>query len=68
MRRSVRCCSALRTFPASELRVRRLRIYVISPYVVIYEGSHESETVIVHRVVHGRRDIKPDMLKGSPGS
>lgn len=31
-----------------------MRIYVINPYVVIYEGSHDSDTVIVHRVVHGR--------------
>jgi toxin ParE1/3/4 len=45
-----------------------VRIYVISPYVVIYEGSQESETVVVHRVVHGHRDIKPDLLKGSSES
>jgi toxin ParE1/3/4 len=43
-----------------------IRIYVISPYIVIYEGNQDSETVIVHRIVHGRRDIKPDLLKGSP--
>jgi plasmid stabilization system protein ParE len=40
-----------------------IRIYVINPYVVIYEGSHGSDTVIVHRVVHGRRDIGPDIVK-----
>jgi toxin ParE1/3/4 len=40
-----------------------VRIYAINPYVVIYEGSHGSEAVIIHRVVHGRRDIRPDMIK-----
>jgi toxin ParE1/3/4 len=40
-----------------------IRICVINPYVVIYEGSQDSETVIVHRVVHGRRDIKPDLIE-----
>jgi plasmid stabilization system protein ParE len=40
-----------------------IRIWVVRPYVVIYEGSHDSETVIVHRVVHGRRNIQPDFIK-----
>jgi len=40
-----------------------IRIYVIDPYVVIYEGGQDSDTVIVHRVVHGHRDIKPDLIE-----
>jgi plasmid stabilization system protein ParE len=40
-----------------------IRIYAINPYVVIYEGSPDSDTVLIHRVVHGRRDIRPDAIK-----
>jgi plasmid stabilization system protein ParE len=40
-----------------------IRIWVIHPYVVIYEGSHDSDAVIVHRVVHGRRNIQPDLIE-----
>jgi plasmid stabilization system protein ParE len=40
-----------------------IRIWVIPPYVVIYEGSHNSDAVIVHRIVHGRRNIQPDLIE-----
>lgn len=40
-----------------------IRIWTIDPYVIIYEGDQDSDTVIIHRVVHGRRDIRPDLIK-----
>ncbi len=40
-----------------------IRIYTIDPYVVIYEGSQDADTVIVHRIVHGHRDIRPDLIE-----
>jgi len=33
-----------------------MRIYAIAPYIVIYEGSQDSDTVIIHRIVHGCGD------------
>jgi plasmid stabilization system protein ParE len=40
-----------------------IRIWVVAPYVVIYEGNQDSDTVIVHRVVHGRRNVQPDLIE-----
>jgi toxin ParE1/3/4 len=40
-----------------------IRIWVIAPYVVIYEGGHDSDSVVVHRIVHGRRNIRPDLIR-----
>jgi toxin ParE1/3/4 len=40
-----------------------IRTYVVHPYVVIYEGDPDGDTVVIHRVIHGRRDIKPGVIK-----
>jgi toxin ParE1/3/4 len=40
-----------------------VRIYTIDPYVVIYEWSQDSDTLVVHRVVHGHRDIRPILIQ-----
>jgi toxin ParE1/3/4 len=40
-----------------------IRTYVLHPYVVIYEGGPGSETAVIHRIVHGRRDIRADIIK-----
>lgn len=40
-----------------------VRIYTIDPYVVIYEGGQDSDTAIVHRIVHGHRDIRLDLIE-----
>jgi plasmid stabilization system protein ParE len=34
----------------------------VSPYIVIYEHDPAGETVIVLRIVHGRRKITGDLL------
>lgn len=36
---------------------RRVRICVVSPYVVIYEHIEADDAVMVMRIVHGRRKI-----------
>ncbi len=40
-----------------------VRIYVINPYIAIYEGGPDSDVIVIHRVVHGRRDIQPSMIQ-----
>jgi hypothetical protein len=30
---------------------------------VIYEGGPDSDTVIVHRIVHGHRNIEPGLIE-----
>jgi toxin ParE1/3/4 len=40
-----------------------IRTYVLHPYVVIYEGGPGSETAVIHRIVHGRRDMRADIIK-----
>ncbi len=48
--------------PRSELG-EGIRIVTINPYVVIYEGCLKAETVVVHRIVHGRRDIHGGLIE-----
>lgn len=63
--RSGHCCSALQTSLASAHRDPSWEpacIYVLHPYVVIYEGEPKGDTVVIHRIVHGRRDIGPDLI------
>jgi plasmid stabilization system protein ParE len=43
----------------------RVRICVVSPYVVIYEQMEAEDTVVVLRVVHGRRKIGRKFLRES---
>jgi toxin ParE1/3/4 len=38
-------------------------IAVVYPYVLIYDYSHEIDTVTLLRVLHGRRNITRDLLK-----
>ncbi|MEJ0019593.1 MAG: type II toxin-antitoxin system RelE/ParE family toxin [Acetobacteraceae bacterium] len=44
----------------------RVRIWVVAPYVVIYELSEREDTVMVLRIVHGRRDITRTLLGSDP--
>lgn len=39
-----------------------IRISVMSPYVVVHRYSEATETVIVLRIVHGRRRISGSLL------
>jgi toxin ParE1/3/4 len=42
---------------------RRVRIGVVSPYVVIYEHRMASDTVVIFRIVLGRRRITGELLR-----
>lgn len=39
-----------------------VRIGVVSPYIVIYEHDETDDTVVVLRIVHGRRRITGKLL------
>lgn len=41
-----------------------IRICVVSPYVVIYEHIEADDTVVIMRIVHGRRKITRKFLRG----
>jgi toxin ParE1/3/4 len=41
---------------------RGIRIGIVSPYIVIYRHTQADDTVIVLRVVHGRRRITGRLL------
>lgn len=43
----------------------RVRICVVSPYVVIYEHIESGDTVMIMRIVHGRRKITREFLGGA---
>jgi plasmid stabilization system protein ParE len=43
----------------------RVRVCVVSPYVVIYEHMEADDTVVVLRIVHGRRKIGRKILTES---
>lgn len=49
--------------PRPELGDRR-RIMTVMPYVVIYDYDREEDTVLILRVVHGRRKITADLIRG----
>jgi plasmid stabilization system protein ParE len=65
----VRVNERLAEFPDSGARRPvlgpRVRICVVSPYVVIYEHMEADDTVVVLRIVHGRRKIGRKFLKKS---
>ncbi len=42
----------------------RVRIGIVSPYIVIYEYEPASGIVTIFRIVHGRRKITGDLLVG----
>jgi toxin ParE1/3/4 len=56
----------LAEFPASYARRRDLgkdvRVGIVSPYMVIYQHVEVDDTVNVLRVVHGRRNITPELI------
>ncbi len=41
----------------------RIRIGVVAPYIILYRYSEADNTVIVLRIVHGRRKITGKMLQ-----
>jgi toxin ParE1/3/4 len=44
---------------------RHVRIGIVSPYVVIYERDRMRDLVTIFRVVHGRRRISGNLLRGT---
>ncbi|MDE3177334.1 MAG: type II toxin-antitoxin system RelE/ParE family toxin [Pseudomonadota bacterium] len=42
----------------------RIRIGVVSPYVVIYRHTEDDNTVRVLRIVHGRRMVTGKLIRG----
>jgi toxin ParE1/3/4 len=40
-----------------------IRIRVVAPYIVIYRYSEADNTVIVHRIVHGSREVTDEILR-----
>jgi toxin ParE1/3/4 len=50
---------------APRLRLgRRVRICVVSPYIVFYEHFETQNEVVIMRVAHGRRKITRKFLRG----
>jgi toxin ParE1/3/4 len=43
----------------------RVRVCVVSPYVVIYEHIEADDMVMILRIVHGRRKITREFLGGA---
>ncbi len=46
----------------------QVRISIVAPYIVIYEYDAAGDTVIVLRIIHGRRQINGDLLLVNTGS
>ena len=40
-----------------------VRIAVVFPYVLIHEYTRDDDTLTLLRILHGRRNIKPDLLR-----
>jgi toxin ParE1/3/4 len=45
-----------------------IRIGIVSPYIVIYRYTEADSTVMVLRIVHGRRKITGKLLSAGAGS
>jgi toxin ParE1/3/4 len=64
-RRVRRCLRSTADFPASgsprPALGRNARIALVHPFVLIYD--YVDDTVTVLRVLHGRRNIAPEILK-----
>ena len=43
---------------------RRVRIGIVSPYIVIYDYDRAKDVVTILRIVHGRRKITGKLLRG----
>ena len=41
-----------------------IRIGIVSPYIAIYAHSESDNTVMILRVIHGRREITSELLPG----
>jgi len=39
------------------------RIAIVSPYILIYDYAREDDTIMLLRVLHGRRNITRDLLR-----
>ena len=54
-------------FPEIGARRRKLhadmRIWAITPYVIFYRFDHNTETVTVVRILHGRRDLTKTLFR-----
>ncbi len=44
---------------------RDVRIGIVSPYITIYEHDRQGDTVTIFRVIHGRRAITDEILRGA---
>jgi toxin ParE1/3/4 len=42
----------------------RTRVAVVFPYVLIYDYSLEDDTLLLLRILHGRRKISRELLQG----
>jgi plasmid stabilization system protein ParE len=42
----------------------RSRMVVVYPYVLIYDYARDDNTVTLLRILHGRRDITPALVRG----
>ena len=38
------------------------RLIVVKPYLIFYDGGPDSDVVHVLRILHGKRDITPDLV------
>ncbi len=46
---------------------QEVRIAIVFPYIIIYEYAPQNDTVVLLRVLHGRRNITRELLKPKPG-
>ena len=40
-----------------------VRIAIVSPYVLIYDYTHDDDTLTLLRILHGKRNINRDLLR-----
>lgn len=45
-----------------------VRIGIVPPYIVVYEHDPANDTVIILRIVHGRRKVTGGLLPANIGS
>ena len=38
------------------------RLIIVNPYLIFYDGGPDSDVVHVLRILHGRRNITPDLV------
>jgi plasmid stabilization system protein ParE len=48
----------------SDIDCPNARVAVIPPYILIYDYGLEDDTLVLLRVLHERREITPELIRG----